>query len=79
MRKQEYIHLHALLKETSHHLIMHEGMPPEQTTAYQDLAVRPTSVQKSKQQHHQAVMALVTAIGTWVEEPPPTEEDIPVP
>jgi len=79
MRKQEYIHLHALLKTISQHLIVHEGMPPEQITAYQHLTVRPTSVQKSKQQHHQAVMALVTAIGSWVEESPRTEEDVPVP
>lgn len=79
MRKQEYIHLHALLKVTSYHLIIHEGMTPEQISAYQQLNVRPTSVQQSKQQHHQAVMTLVTAIGTWVEESPHTEEDVPVP
>jgi len=48
MRKQEYLHLHALLVTTSHYLIEHEGMPATRIAGYHRLDVRPASVQKSK-------------------------------
>ncbi|WP_137284645.1 UPF0058 family protein [Halorussus salinisoli] len=79
MRKQEYIHLHALLNVTREHLIACEGMPRDQLSAYHRLGVAPSSVQKSKREHHEAVMELATQIGTWVEESQHTEPELPVP
>ena len=67
MRKQEYIHAHALLEEVAHHLTDHEDMPTEIRRGYDALETQPWSVHASKQDHHEAVMALATAIGTWVE------------
>lgn len=78
MRKQEYIHLHALLNTTSQHLIREAGMPSEQISAYHQLDASPNSIQKSKQQHHDAVMTLATQIGTWAKETHPKPE-LPAP
>lgn len=79
MRKQEYLHLHALLNLTRERLIAREGMPTDQLSAYHRLDVGPSSVQKSKREHHEAVMELATRIGTWVEESQHAEPELPAP
>lgn len=78
MRKQEYIHLHALLNVTGQHLIERGEMTTEQISAYHQLGVGPKSVQKSKREHHEAVMELATRIGTWVEESRHAEPEPPL-
>lgn len=76
MRKQELIHLHALLVEVTHHLDDHGDMPTEISTEYNTLDTHPVSVHASKQDHHEAVMALATAIGTWLDRSPNERPDL---
>ncbi|WP_436923781.1 UPF0058 family protein [Halosimplex amylolyticum] len=78
MRKQEYIHVHALLVEVTRHLTDHEDMPAEIRGTYNTLDIHPSSVHASKQDHHEAVMALATAIGTWLELAPDERADLTV-
>lgn len=78
MRKQEYLHVHALLVEVTHHLTDHEEMPTEIRAEYDALETRPWGVHASKQDHHDAVMALATAIETWLDQTPNAEVAPPV-
>jgi hypothetical protein len=74
MRKQEYIHLHALLLEIlrSHHDL--ERVPTRLLAEYDALGVRPWSVNRSKREHQDAVALLATAISTGCER---ATEDTP--
>lgn len=68
MRKQEYIHVHALLVEISQYLIDHEDLPVETLVEYRALDTRPLNVHESKENHHDAVMVLATIIGASLEQ-----------
>ena len=58
MRKQEYIHVHALLVEITRYLVENEDTPAETFAAYDALDTRPSSIHEAKQNHHDAVMGL---------------------
>jgi hypothetical protein len=70
MRKQEYIHIHALLVEVTRYLIENEAMSAETLSAYDALGTRPTSIHKSKQNHREAIMVLSSAIKPCLKETP---------
>ncbi|MFT4923175.1 MAG: hypothetical protein ACI8XM_002401 [Haloarculaceae archaeon] len=76
MRKKEYIHIHALLVETTRFLIENEDMPAETLSTYDALGTNPSSIHKSKQSHHEAITALNSAIEPWFEQ---TRSDSPEP
>jgi hypothetical protein len=60
MRKQEFIHLHALLGQVSKEF-QDRGREIE-LDAYTAQSVRPTSIHKSKTAHKEAVMTLATEL-----------------
>lgn len=75
-KKQEYIHLHALLEETVEYLeTREEGLETvyediEDVESYQDyldLDVSATAVQRNKKDHKEAVFALTEAITDFLE------------
>jgi len=68
MRKKEHIYTHALLAEVSQYLIENETMPVEMLSAYDALETRPSSIHESKQNHHEAIVALSSAIEPCLEE-----------
>jgi hypothetical protein len=68
MRKQAYLHVHALLLAVARHLHDCDGMPESVLDEYDALGVRPWSVQLSKQAHHDAVLALAAAVEAWTRE-----------
>jgi len=68
MRKIEYVHMHALLAEVTRYLIETETMPAETLSAYDTLGTRPTSIHKSKQQHHEALVVLGSTVESSLNE-----------
>ncbi len=70
MRKKEHIHTHALLAEITQHLIETEAMPVERLSGYHELGTSPSSIQKSKQNHREAIMILSSAIEPCLKEIP---------
>ena len=74
MRKQEYIHLHALLAEVSNDV---QAFGTEVTLdTYESLGIRPSSIHKSKTDHKEAVQALATCLTDSMDAE--TEERVPV-
>jgi len=73
MRKQEYIHLHALLAEVSTD-VQNNGTDVT-LDDYDALGVRPSSIHRSKTDHKEAVQALATCLTESME----TEADDRVP
>ena len=70
MRKKEYIYTHSLLTEVARYLIENELMPVEALSAYDVLGTGPSSIHKSKQHHHEAILALTRAIEPCLTETP---------
>lgn len=68
MRKKEHIHIHALLAEVTRYLIKNETMPAETLSAYDALGTRPSSIHKPKQNHHEAILVLSSAIEPCLKE-----------
>jgi len=65
MRKQEYIHLHALLAEVS--TDVQENGTDVNLDDYETLGVRPSSIHRSKTDHKEAVQALATCLTEGME------------
>jgi len=74
MRKQEFIHLHALLAEVSNDF-ENCGRTID-LNSYTEQGVRPTSIHKSKTAHKNAVMLLANELTESLEA---TAEDRTVP
>lgn len=70
MRKKEHIHTHALLAEVTQYLIETETMSVEMLSGYHELGTSPSSIQKSKQNHCEAIMVLSSAIEPCLKETP---------
>lgn len=70
MRKKEYIHTHALLTEVSQYLIENDTMTVETLSAYDALGTGPAGIHKSKQDHHEAIQVLTSAIEPCLTENP---------
>jgi hypothetical protein len=68
MRKKEYISIHALIAEVTRYLIEDENLPAETLADYHVLGTSPSNIHKSKQQHHEAIIALIDAIEPWFEQ-----------
>lgn len=62
MRKQESVHLHALLAEVATEFEERPGAGPPDLSSYRELGVRPSSVHCSKEDHERAVLELSSAI-----------------
>ncbi len=74
MRKQEYIHLHALLAEVSNDVQANgTGVTLDD---YEALGIRPSSIHKSKTDHKEAVQALATCLTESMDET--VDERVPV-
>lgn len=63
MRKQESVHLHALLLEIASHLDERPESPPIDLGEYYDLGVGPSSIHRSKGAHEEAIQLLAGAVG----------------
>lgn len=63
MRKQESVHLHALLLEIARYLDDRPETPPLDLSEYDALGVGPSSVHRSKGAHEDSVALLATTIG----------------
>jgi len=70
MRKKEYIYTHALLAEVTRYLIEDETMAVETLSEYDALGTRPSGIHESKQDHHEAIAALSSAIEPCLEDTP---------
>lgn len=70
MRKQESVHLHALLVEVARELDERQGVPSSDRSAYRELGVTPSQAHRSKADHEEAVLALAEAIGRSLREQP---------
>jgi hypothetical protein len=68
MRKQESVHLHALLVAVADHLGERPGAPSPDTSAYVDLGVGPSGVHHSKADHEEAILVLAAAIDGSLQE-----------
>lgn len=68
MRKKEHIYIHALLVEVTQQLIEDDTMSVEMLSEYEALETYPTSIHKSKQNHHEASLALSSAIEPCLDE-----------
>lgn len=68
MRKDELIHIHALLLKVRQSLIENEDVPVEMQSAYDALDVRPSSIHKSKQNHCEAISTLGGSIERSLEK-----------
>ncbi len=66
MRKQEYIHLHALLAEVNNDV--QENGTEIDLDSYESLGVRPSSIHRSKTDHKEAVQALATCLTESMDE-----------
>ncbi|QLH77997.1 UPF0058 family protein [Halosimplex rubrum] len=62
MRKKEHIYVHALLAEVKRQLIEDEAMSVERLSEYDALGTGPSSIHKPKQNHHEAILVLCSAI-----------------
>lgn len=74
MRKQEYVHVHALLAAVVAYLDERDDVAPEELSTYRALDTRPSSIHESKRNHRAAVLALSSAIeseldGEFAESP----------
>jgi hypothetical protein len=70
MRKQECIHLHALLVEVAREMEERPHGTPVDLTTYRTLGVNPSSVHRSKADHERAILELARAIERSIGEHP---------
>jgi len=68
MKKQELIHTHALLAKLVSHIESCEGENVE-NPKYESKNIRPTSIQKSKAAHQEAVITLSEELSESLDEP----------
>jgi hypothetical protein len=66
MRKQELLHVHGLLGEVRSH-VEERTTGSIETSGYDEIDTRPTSIQRSKSDHEEAVLTLADDIATSVE------------
>lgn len=70
MRKQEYLHVHALLLEVAVQLADDGAISTQVVDHHDGRAVGPNAVHAAKSDHHAAVMALSASLATAIEESP---------
>lgn len=70
MRKQEAVHLHALLVEVAEHLESRMDAPGPDLAVYRELDVGPSAIHRSKDAHEDAVLVLSDAIEAGLTEQP---------
>lgn len=58
MRKDEYLHLHALFVELRHHLQQTGDVPADAFAAYDAYDVTPVGCHRRKDRHHKALIRL---------------------
>jgi hypothetical protein len=76
MRKQELIHLHGLLATVTDFCEEDLGRPVE-GDRYDELAIEPTSIHRSKSDHQEAVFALADDVVAELTETPAETEAEP--
>lgn len=69
MRKQECVHLHALLVEVTRYLVERDELEAETLARYDHFGTRPSSIHESKQDHRQAIALLVSALDREADSP----------
>ncbi|WP_435064746.1 UPF0058 family protein [Halobaculum sp. EA56] len=62
MRKNELVHLHALLRTAAGYLSARGDLPGDALDAYESLGVTPMSMRAGREDHEAAVLALATAL-----------------
>jgi hypothetical protein len=73
MRKQESVHLHALLVEVAQEFDERPSLPAPDRSAYRELSVTPSQAHRSKEVHEEAVLVLAEAIERSLREQPPAQ------
>jgi hypothetical protein len=68
MRKQESVHLHALLAAVAEEFDDRVAVPSPDRSAYEELGVTPTMIHRSKGDHEEAVLVLADAIERSIHE-----------
>ena len=69
MRKNELVHLHALVRTVADHLIDRGSLDPAALADYEALGVSPMALQASRGDHERAVLVLATAVADAIREP----------
>lgn len=69
MRKNELVHLHALVRTVADHLVAAGDLDPTATADYEALGVTPMSLQAARDDHERAVLLLATAVADALAEP----------
>lgn len=64
MRKNEYVHLHALFVELRRHLQETGEVPDDAFAAYEAYGVGPMAIHRRKDDHHEALQLLLEGVST---------------
>ena len=67
MRKDEYLHLHALFVEVRDHLRRTGEVPPDAFAAYDARRGGPTGIHRRKDRHHEAIRDLRSGVRETIE------------
>lgn len=67
MRKDEYLHLHALFVELRRYLQEIGEVPDDAFAAYEAYGVDPVAIHRRKEAHHEALQLLLDGMGTTLE------------
>lgn len=78
MRKNEYLHLHALFVELRWYLGESGPVPVGAFTAYDEYGVSPTEIHRQKAQHHEALNRLRNGVQRTIEVREQAATDPPV-
>lgn len=79
MRKQELIHLHGLLVETTQFLVDQGAVSTEIWNEYEALDINSYSIHAGKSDHEEAVLLLATSLRATVEQLTEEQSEISVP
>lgn len=79
MRKDEAVHLHALLRELRRYLESRGWVDAEAFAAYDELGISPLQVHRSKSEHIEALVVLADALADELaaRSKYATEEELP--
>lgn len=70
MRKQESVHLHALLVAVADNLEERPDVPSPALASYRDVDLGPSAIHRSKDAHEDALLVLAAAIDRSLTEQP---------
>lgn len=77
MRKQEYIHVHALFEEVARYLVDRDAIDADALADYEASDAGSVSVYESKERHHAALVELAATIESSLDPVTEYQPDLP--